>query len=308
LPSNDFALTTRPTASRQIPLKFCNDMAFLSLPNEIVLEIVEYLDNPKQIISALSVNRRLHYLLRDYPLQHNIRLQGSSALIWAAHNGRLELVRNILRLQPDIDTKTGSRLAETALQIAAKNGFFTMTKLLLEAGANLNVIDFQDQVPLVTAIVSGHEEIAGMIFRQTNKQAKVLVDSKLDETPLHFACRYKRSKAIRYFLEAGADSNANESTGSTPLQCVSDETDMDGWIRRYLSIHPSTYLEISLDIHKLSILYYPSILFYTYEKLNKDDLWGDLDASSDVGGDTLVRDELRSYWDSDTEECDDPLV
>jgi hypothetical protein len=47
---------------------------------------------------------------------------------------------------------------------------------------------------------------------------------------------------------------------------------------------------------------------YTYEKLNKDDLWGDLDASSDVGGDTPVRDELRSYWDSDTGQCDDPLV
>jgi ankyrin repeat protein len=95
-----------------------------------------------------------------------------------------------------------------------------MAKLLLDAGADPNVIDLQGQAALVTAIVSGHEEIAGMIFRRADIPANIITDSDINETPLHLACRYKRSKAIRYFLEAGADSNAKDATGSTPLQRV----------------------------------------------------------------------------------------
>jgi hypothetical protein len=71
-------------------------MAFLSLPNEIILEILEHLDNPRQIVSVICVNQRLYNLLRDCPVRYNIRFQGSSSLIWAARNGRLEMVRDLL--------------------------------------------------------------------------------------------------------------------------------------------------------------------------------------------------------------------
>jgi ankyrin repeat protein len=193
-------------------------MAFLSLPNEIILDIVEYLDQPKQMVSAILVNRRLYDLLRDRPLRYNIRLQGSSALMWAARNGHLELVRNVLRLRPDVNTKAGSTRGETALHIAARNGFLSMAKLLLEAEADPKVTDFRGQMPLLTALESGYEEIAGMIFHKMNSQHTPIADSNLDETPLHVACRYKRPKATRYFLEAGADVNAKDSEGSTPFQ------------------------------------------------------------------------------------------
>jgi ankyrin repeat protein len=193
-------------------------MAFLSLPNEIILEIVEHLDNPRQIVSVICVNQRLYDLLRDCPVRYNICFQGSSSLIWAARNGRLEMVRDLLRLRLDVNTKAGSKLDETALHIAAKNGFFTMAKLLLEAGANLEVIGLQGQKPLFTALVSGHEEIAGMIFSKMCSLDVPIANPNVDEMPLHVACRYKRPKATRYFLEAGANVNAKDSKGLTPLQ------------------------------------------------------------------------------------------
>jgi ankyrin repeat protein len=221
---------TQPTASREGPeailkkiitlLTSIPAIAFLSLPYEIILEIVEYLDNPKQIISVTRVNRRLYNILRDCPLRYNIQFQGSSALIWAARNGRLEIVRDLLPLRPDANTKAGSELDETALHIAAKNGFFTMAKLLLEAGADPEVIGFQGQKPLFIALASGYEEIAGMIFCKMNSQITPIADSNLDDTPLHGACRYKRPKATRYFLEAGAYVDAKDAKGSTPLQHV----------------------------------------------------------------------------------------
>lgn len=157
-------------------------MALLSLPDEMFLDIVENLDDPKQITSALPVNKRLHYLLRDCPLRHNIRFQGSSALIWAARNGRPDLVRNILRLRLDVNTKAVSRFAETALQIAAEKGVLTMVKLLLDAGADPNLIDLQGEAALFTAIVSGHEEIADMIFRKAYLFMAARVPSMAERT------------------------------------------------------------------------------------------------------------------------------
>jgi len=195
-------------------------MAFLSLPNEIIIEIVGHLDSLKQIVSVICVNRRLHNLLRDSPLRYNIRFQRSSALIWAARNGCLETVRNLLRLRADVNTKAGSELDKTALHIAAEKGFLTMAKLLLEAGADPEVIGIQGQRPLFTALELGHEEIAGIIFSKMNSTDTPITDLNFGETPLHVACQYERPKATRYFLEAGADVNAKDSKGSTPLQHV----------------------------------------------------------------------------------------
>lgn len=95
-----------------------------------------------------------------------------------------------------------------------------MAKLLLEAGANPEVIGLQGQKPLVTALVLGHEEIAGMIFGKICSLDVPIANPNVNETPLHVACRYKRPKATRYFLEAGANVNAKDSKGSTPLQHI----------------------------------------------------------------------------------------
>ena len=74
-------------------------MAFLSLPNEIIIEIVECLDNQRYINSVIRMNQRLYNLLKDSLLRYNIRFRESSALIWAARNGRLKTVRDLLCLR-----------------------------------------------------------------------------------------------------------------------------------------------------------------------------------------------------------------
>ena len=195
-------------------------MAFLSLPNEIIIEVVECLDNQRHINSVIRVNRRLYNILKDSLLRYNIRFRGGSALIQAARKGRLETVCELLRLRANVNIKAGSVLGKTALHIAAEKGFPTTAKLLLEAGADPEVIGVQGQKPLFTALVAGHEEIAGMIFNEMSSTDTSIADSNLGETPLHVACRYKLPKATRYFLEAGADVNAKVSNGSTPLQHV----------------------------------------------------------------------------------------
>ena len=107
-------------------------MAFLSLPNEIIIEIVECLDNQRHINSVIRVNRRLYSLLKDSLLRYNIRFRGSSALIWAARNGRLETVRDLLRLRANVNIKAESVLGETALHIAAEKFLTVCTNLMVQ--------------------------------------------------------------------------------------------------------------------------------------------------------------------------------
>ncbi len=52
----------------------------------------------------------------------------------------------------------------------------------------------------------------------------------------------------------------------------------------------------------------PLLANYISEIQNNDDLWGELDASFDIGDETPDLDELHLYWNFDTEKCDDPLI
>jgi archaellum biogenesis protein FlaJ (TadC family) len=61
-------------------------MAFLSLPNENIIQVIEYLSDQRDINSASRVSRRFHNLFDDYLYRYNIQFCGSSALLWAAEH------------------------------------------------------------------------------------------------------------------------------------------------------------------------------------------------------------------------------
>ena len=87
------------------------------------------------------------------------------------------------RLRANVNTKAGSVLDETALDIAAEKGFLTIARLLLEVGADPEVVGVQGQKPLFTALVAGHE-ITGMIFNKMTSTDTSIADSNLGEMPL----------------------------------------------------------------------------------------------------------------------------
>ena len=55
---------------------------------------------------------------------------------------------------------------ETALHEASSHGHAAVVKLLLEAGANPNVLDIHKQTPLQKAEAAGHTETARMLIQQ----------------------------------------------------------------------------------------------------------------------------------------------
>jgi F-box-like len=81
-------------------------MAFFSLPNEILIEIVENLDNEQDICSLIRVSKQFHNLFDDYLYCCNIKHRRSSALFWAAMHGREVTAGKFLHLGADVNAQS----------------------------------------------------------------------------------------------------------------------------------------------------------------------------------------------------------
>ncbi|KAL9090665.1 MAG: hypothetical protein Q9165_005153 [Trypethelium subeluteriae] len=195
-------------------------MSFSKLPNEIILDIVGYLDGQRHIWAMACANRRLYRLLRKYLLRHNIRFRGGDALIWAAGKGYSRIAHTMLGLGAKIDTTGTLSWGATPLYAAAANGNMPMVKMLLKMGADPEAGCLRNRKPLYAAIVSRNEEVVRILFDKMSNVDVFIAGPGPDRTPLHVACIYRLLKSIRYFLERGADVNGSTSQASTPFDLV----------------------------------------------------------------------------------------
>ena len=69
----------------------------------------------------------------------------------AADAGDLEFVRRLLQAGAEIDAQLSS-LKNSALHDAVEEGHRHVAEALIDAGANLELLDYQGQTPLMTAV------------------------------------------------------------------------------------------------------------------------------------------------------------
>ena len=234
-------------------------MAFLDLPNEVLIQIFKYLLQRRDfrlrdIYSINLVNRRLYNLFNDQLYCYNITHQKSTALSWAAKNGYDSVARRLLDLGADINTNQSrasrSRLHARGIRnswdgnplaLAVRNGHVAIVKLLLERGADPKGGRFCSEALLYTALVGGHEEIVRMLSEHSSSPSASLINFHNGLTALHVACHFRLSVSARYFLEEGADVNIRDIRGWTPLRHVLD------WSRSRLELR-SQRLEYISDV------------------------------------------------------------
>ena len=98
----------------------------------------------------------------------------------------------------------------TALMIAAKRGFFSIVKALIENGANPNAVmsppkdPHQTYTALHTAAQEGHNEIVDLLIRAGSN---VNASTGYGETPLISAALYGNESTVNMLLQHGADKN-----------------------------------------------------------------------------------------------------
>jgi hypothetical protein len=93
-----------------------------------------FASNPKQTLAMITA------LLKAGAEVNSRDEYGSTALSWASYRGNKDLVK-LLLAQPGIKLDETNLDGETALMVAAENGYSEIVEMLLKAGANVSITD-----------------------------------------------------------------------------------------------------------------------------------------------------------------------
>ena len=141
---------------------------------------------------------------------------GDTALVHAARGGNSTYVEALIyRAGADVNiiTRTGT----TALMEAIKGAHWACVKILIEAGADVNTPDIEDNKPLIVALEkrTGHGCMCANKLLEAG--ANVKTTNFYGETAWHLAVEYGLDEVLRTFILAGADVNCTDKTHDAPL-------------------------------------------------------------------------------------------
>ncbi|KAL1853276.1 hypothetical protein Daus18300_011844 [Diaporthe australafricana] len=154
------------------------------------------------------------------------------AAIQGASGRHNKCVRELIKHDVDVNIKS-KKSGKSALHLAVENdpfqGYVKLVWLLVNAGAETNMPDENGDFPL-TKVFFG----AGSLPLEKNRLEALAVllrggaepnlhASGTGNTPLHLAVRRQDKWAVAMLLHKGADVNAKNSSGATPLQMTANQ-------------------------------------------------------------------------------------
>jgi ankyrin repeat protein len=148
--------------------------------------------------------------------------EGKTALMVAAIRGDAKIAAFLISRGADVSIMTPA--GETALHFAAVRGDIAMMKLLLESGAQIDAAKRSQRdldTPLIAAIRARQAKAALFLIE---KGASANCPGKYADTPLHAAAFEGFKNVVSALLREGADVNARNETGNTPLFDAHPET------------------------------------------------------------------------------------
>ncbi len=146
----------------------------------------------------------LRTLLKQHADPNAADIDGTTPLIWAAHNGDSEAGK--LLISAGANVKATNRYGVTALVEAATLGDVAMMEALLKAGADPNTAYGAGETPLMLAARTGNLNAVKLLI---DRGASVNgADEFKGYTPLMFAATENQPDVAKLLIERGADVNA----------------------------------------------------------------------------------------------------
>jgi F-type H+-transporting ATPase subunit beta len=161
---------------------------------------------------------------KEYRPSQDDKFSNRITFFIALKNDDLIQVRQLVRHDPDLlTTKTEWGVASdgwywplgiTALHWAASTGNQPLAALLLEAGADVNILDHNGGTPLHRAVHMGQTELVPWLLENGADPA---IKSNHQQTALHTAVIRNRPEIVKLLLDYGSDAASPDSQGRTPL-------------------------------------------------------------------------------------------
>ena len=200
-----------------------------------------------ELIDAGDTNALAAELDLDPELAGERNADGLSPVLYALYNGKSELVKPLLEANPPLDVFDAAAVGRTrgleelldgepelaaswspdgftALHLAAFFGQAEAAKVLLERGAEVNLVARNANIhvtPLHSAAAGSHAEIVKLLLEHGG-DPNAAQDGGF--TPLHSAAQNDDRESAEALLEAGADPSLVNDDGQTPADLAGDET------------------------------------------------------------------------------------
>lgn len=158
-------------------------------------------------------------------------------MVWDASHGHLDNVRLMIDKGMSINAQGDKGM--TALHWAAQKGDARLVKELMQMDADPAIKNDEGKTSLHFAAGFGKKAVVGVIL-QNYKNSKELVDTadRRGQRALHWASWENHAGVVALLLEYGADSNAQDKNGATPLSWVRSETVMKILLKAGASLLP----------------------------------------------------------------------
>jgi ankyrin repeat protein len=195
-------------------------MLLLHLLNELLSRFSGYLESESDINDFTQTSSRLYCLLNSHLYRRNVQRSESSALIWAAQNGRRETALKLFN--EHIDDQISIDCCVIPLCKAAEEGHEEIVRLLFDKGADINAECEEDDLGSALQSACGHanEELVKLLLA---RGASVDQQGGRFGNALQAASYNGHVKIVRLFLDARADIHAQGGMHGNALQAASEK-------------------------------------------------------------------------------------
>ena len=140
-------------------------------------------------------------------------------LIWASLSSSSGFFETLIDLGADVNAQRTNDKA-TPLYLASCWNNYMAVRLLLENGADANILCYDGWSPLHVAASKGFFNVARLLI---DGGSSIDLLNTLERTPLRMAVESKHYMIARLLLDHGADVNIPDNDGYTPFHCAASQ-------------------------------------------------------------------------------------
>lgn len=159
------------------------------------------------------------FIAKHANLNQRVPESGDTALMVAARNGYLPVVQALIAAGANPNAQNVNEY--TALIFAAQNGRHPVVQALLNAKADVNARSKNGASPILSAAAFGYPEIVKTLIAA---KANVNVKAGNGYTPLILAAQNGFAQTVEALIAAGANVNATTSDGNTAMKAASKKS------------------------------------------------------------------------------------